>query len=343
MNKGFRLLTLATAGAMAFASFAASGPALAQDGAGRAATDLEVSPMSRVPKARAEQRASGEDSRVIGGTVAATGAWPFQVALLTSGMLDQNPMTNLDAQFCGGSLIAPEWVLTAAHCLIQFGQTANPQDITVLVGATHLTEGERIPAEEIIVHEGYHPSGFDHDIGLIRLSRASTQPAIKLTDTDLENGAAMVTGWGKMENGGFPDTLLQADIELVPNGACNDGIKQIYARDLRLVLGNFGQRMRVTQEGIENATRFIVDAMADPLTPNMLCAGTTSGVRDACNGDSGGPLFTTSGDAPVQVGIVSWGEGPLDSNIACGHKNAYGVYARVSRYKDWIADKSGVK
>ena len=82
--------------------------------------------------------------------------------------------------------------------------------------------------------------------------------------------------------------------------------------------------------------------MGDPLTDNMICAGTESGARDACNGDSGGPLFVQQDDGLTQVGIVSWGDGPLDAEVACGHKNAYGVYTRVSHYSDWIKEHTGL-
>jgi secreted trypsin-like serine protease len=77
-------------------------------------------------------------------------------------------------------------------------------------------------------------------------------------------------------------------------------------------------------------------AIATPLTPTMLCAGLRSGQRDACYGDSGGPLLATVGGKPVEVGIVSWGEGPADEKVKCGHKDLYGVYSRVASFKDWI-------
>ncbi len=339
-DKGFFAFAAATV--LSLSALSPAGPALAQDGA-RAGAKAETSPLGRVPELRKAQRESGEDSRVIGGTAAEKDAYPFQVALLSSGLLDPDPRTQLDAQFCGGSLIAPEWVLTAAHCLFQFGELVKPDSVTALVGATDLVEGERIEVAEIIAHENYDPQAFDNDVGLIRLARPASQTPIRLTSKNLDTGAARVIGWGKMENGGFPDTLMQADVELFPNDACNAGIKDIYARDLKLVLSDYGRRMRISQDGIERATSLIAETMADPLTGNMICAGVPSGARDACNGDSGGPLFTTGDAGPVQVGIVSWGEGPLSSNIACGHENAYGVYTRLSEFHGWVAEKTGVQ
>jgi secreted trypsin-like serine protease len=107
------------------------------------------------------------------------------------------------------------------------------------------------------------------------------------------------------------------------------------------VLHNLAPRMRYSDAAIDEATKAIAATMRDPLTPNMLCAGVQSGARDACNGDSGGPLFTVKDGKPVQVGIVSWGEGPMDEGAACGHANAYGIYTRLAHYTDWVKSKMG--
>jgi len=130
---------------------------------------------------------------------------------------------------------------------------------------------------------------------------------------------------------------MQADLKLFPTSACNAGIKEIYAKDLDIVLRSYAPRMRYSDAAVATATQAIVATMSDPLTANMICAGESTGERDACNGDSGGPLFVKKGEDLTQVGVVSWGEGPMDQGAACGHANAYGVYTRLGNYKDWIA------
>lgn len=241
--------------------------------------------------------ASGYEPQITNGHDATPGAQPFMV-----GLLHAEVASSFDAQFCGGSLVDPSWVLTAAHCVFD---SVEADDLDVLVGGHDLSanDGTRVRADGIVVHEAYSPDTQLNDIALVHLSAAQSASLIDAAgsgDVALESAGTNVTllGWGGMtvdqENQTYATVLQQADMPVVDDGTC--------AGEL---------------DGF--------DASA------MLCAGApeddADGGVDACQGDSGGPLFATVDTRRVQIGIVSFGP-------TCGLTLT--AYTSVSTYESWI-------
>lgn len=233
---------------------------------------------------------------IVGGEPAQPGAWPWMVSLQDSGESNGH-----QAHFCGGSLIAADWVLTAGHCV----EDTAPGQIVAVIGRHTLSSasGERLAIDRIVIHPDY---GNDHDIALLHLatpSRSQTVAPLAAAQAALAdpNRLATVTGWGATAEGGsIPDQLQQVQVPIVSNAVCNAG-----------------------------------NSYAGEVTDNMLCAGYAQGGKDSCQGDSGGPLIVPDGSGGwVQAGIVSWGYG-------CAAPNFYGVYTRVTRYDNWIRQQVG--
>ncbi len=296
-------------------ALAAASTAAAQDG------PTGVFPINYIPAAKAAAAdLPVDDTRILGGEPAAPGAWPWQVALVSTG---EDPF---QGQFCGGSIIAGTWILTAAHCVYEetpdhaLSQT-RPHEIEVLVG-TNLLEtegGEFIEVDGIYPHPDYDPTLIDNDLALIHLAHAPTDPDVsfvRLPTLAAEaeyapaGGTAIVTGWGRLQNGRFPVDLMQVQIHMLARADCNGS-----------VIGDAPPKPGVVITG--------------PITDNMICAAVEAG-KGSCNGDSGGPLVVVLPDRTyMQVGIVSWGY-TADNAAGCALDATFEAYTRIAGYQDWI-------
>ncbi|HZY48557.1 MAG TPA: serine protease [Devosia sp.] len=292
-------------------------------------------PFAAVPKSRTESIVPGDTDRVFGGREVPDGQYPFQVALLKTDSLSTDPESQYSSQFCGGTLIAANWVLTAAHCMRSDGNPLTPDAFVVLAGSTDLESGRRIAPKSIFINQSYDENSMDHDVALVELSEPVDAAPVAL-GTPGAATRAIVVGWGMTEDEKYPRHLLETDLDVVANAECNIGIKAIYAAAVKSSVADLARQYRLKPGESDRIADELAAGLVDPLTDAMLCAGIKTGGRDSCYGDSGGPLLATEAGRPVQIGIVSWGEGPSDSEVKCGHADVYGVYSRIDSFRDWI-------
>uniref|UniRef100_A0A663DMX1 Peptidase S1 domain-containing protein n=1 Tax=Aquila chrysaetos chrysaetos TaxID=223781 RepID=A0A663DMX1_AQUCH len=237
-------------------------------------------------------------TRVVGGEDARAHSWPWQISL-------QRSRSGGWSHTCGGTLIAPNWVLTAAHC-ISSGTTYR-----VVLGKQVLSEENEpgslaVGVEKIIVHEKWNSFFIVNDIALIKLAQevaeSETIQAACLPPAGLileNNYPCYITGWGRLwTNGPVSDVLQQALLPVVDYAICSQ-------RDW------WGSTVRTT----------------------MVCAG-GDGVVAGCNGDSGGPLNCQRNGLWEVDGIVSFGSG-----LGCNTAKKPTVFTRVSAYIDWINER----
>ncbi|ADB29843.1 peptidase S1 and S6 chymotrypsin/Hap [Kribbella flavida DSM 17836] len=228
-------------------------------------------------------RQTADRSLIVGGTLAATSEAPWAVALITS----FQPST----QVCGGALVRPNKVITAAHCM-----TEPPSSFAVVQGRSDLAmDGGRVAAvSRVWIHPGYNTQHRRNDFAVLTLARPITGvPLIRLETNpkaDRRGVVPTVYGWGETQDTGPSDTFHKLRVPVLGDAAC---------------LANKGY------------------ATGGYAASTNICAGYLDGGRDACQGDSGGPLVLNG----RLLGTVSWGRGCAEP----GYPGVYAEIASAAR------------
>ncbi|MFK7996430.1 MAG: serine protease [Granulosicoccus sp.] len=254
------------------------------------------------PSAIVNERPIG--ARVLGGADAEPGEYPSMVALVRQ---DARPLEQ--RLFCGGTIVADRWILTAAHCVLDvFNRPLSTGRIRVVAGINDLaleTPDTEHSVIQIVIHPGYDDTLVlpPNDIALLELETPVAAPSVTLftgETNDYTDSFGIIAGWGATgitDTNTFilPTVLQDAAVPLITNALCN---------------------------APESYNGLIVD--------RHLCAGFADGQVDTCAGDSGGPLFIQADGVRVQAGITSLGTG-------CGQPFFYGIYTNVSHFIPWLS------
>ncbi|KAL4647313.1 transmembrane protease serine 13-like [Arapaima gigas] len=234
-------------------------------------------------------------TRIIGGTPAQLGQWPWQVSL-----------HYLGSHTCGGSLVAPDFIVTAAHCFPRSSSGySDPNNWQVYGGAVSQNNlPQPYYVSMIIINQNYNSDTNDQDIALLKLTSPVTfsrnfQPVC------LPAFNQMFTPGTQCWTSGF--------------GTTAEGVEQISVIMMQVAVNIISSQVCNT-----NAV------YGGRITSSMLCAGDLNGGKDSCQGDSGGPLVCRGSDQRWYLaGVTSWG-------IGCGKKNKPGVYSNVVSLLPWI-------
>lgn len=253
----------------------------------------------------AQPRPTSPDDRFLQGAPAEASRYPY-VAALSRGPAGRR------VYFCAGTLIAPQWIATAAHCFhTPDGRRIDARDMWVEVGRDALSdvpEEAQVRVDRIVVHPGYDPGGQGNDIALVHLAEIAGPLVAEIARRSDGAGRATALGFGSLYEGSLSSSATTRAGD--PAAQTSDRLRQA-AQELR------------------DPSYCAILPGDNPMAPTIVCAGADP--HDACVGDSGGPLVEQDDEGTDRlIGILSRGSG-------CAVPAPVAAYTRVSAYAGWIA------